>query len=306
MTLKRIVNRAQLHQGKNQNAVTTQQQQQQQQQSGKNANANNSGGGGSIFTMEGLSRTASGMCFSFPADNTSQYYCGTEDGLIHRCSVSYNEQTLDNYYGHTSAVYSVVVHPYNSDIVLTCSNDWSCCVWHSKQTSGPVFKLQASGPEAQSPIVDCVWSSHNSCVFACVTRSGQVQVWDLEVSSLDPVCMLSTRQQLTQLVWAPGAPALSVGCHDGSVAVYRLNGVSVSDPQRWSDEEQQRRLDDVLQLAMAEQKTQQNQLLHSSKQQQQQQPSASAVQQSLAGQSDANSADRRLAESAAFTRATAK
>ena len=30
---------------------------------------------------------------------------GTEDGILHRCSVSYNEQYLDNYFGHAGPVY---------------------------------------------------------------------------------------------------------------------------------------------------------------------------------------------------------
>lgn len=37
----------------------------------------------------------------FPSRSPCRYLCGTEEGLIHRCSVSYNEQYLDTYSAHT-------------------------------------------------------------------------------------------------------------------------------------------------------------------------------------------------------------
>ena len=37
------------------------------------------------------------------------YLVGTEDGSIHRCSCSYNEQFLDNYFGHGVRVVYICV-----------------------------------------------------------------------------------------------------------------------------------------------------------------------------------------------------
>ena len=37
-------------------------------------------------------------CFFYP---TLRYLAGTEEGHIHKCSCSYNEQYLENYHGHT-------------------------------------------------------------------------------------------------------------------------------------------------------------------------------------------------------------
>jgi hypothetical protein len=48
-----------------------------------------------------ISRMASGMCADFNPKDPSIYVCGTEEGSIHRCSVSYNEQYLDSYLGHS-------------------------------------------------------------------------------------------------------------------------------------------------------------------------------------------------------------
>merc|ERR1712195_306961 len=44
-----------------------------------------------------ISRQASGMCFDFPSGDGTTYLAGTEDGIVHRCSVSYNEQFLVNF-----------------------------------------------------------------------------------------------------------------------------------------------------------------------------------------------------------------
>jgi len=41
-----------------------------------------------------ISRQASGMCFDFPNGDGTTYLAGTEDGIIHRCSVSYSKWGL--------------------------------------------------------------------------------------------------------------------------------------------------------------------------------------------------------------------
>ncbi|EPQ08863.1 WD repeat-containing protein 78 [Myotis brandtii] len=47
-----------------------------------------------------ISRQAPGMCFAFHPKDTNIYLAGTEEGHIHKCSCSYNEQYLDTYRGH--------------------------------------------------------------------------------------------------------------------------------------------------------------------------------------------------------------
>ena len=53
------------------------------------------------------------------------YLAGTEEGLIHKCSCSYNEQFLDTYTGHTGPLYKVKWSPFAPDVFLSCSADWS-------------------------------------------------------------------------------------------------------------------------------------------------------------------------------------
>lgn len=71
-----------------------------------------------------LYRQSGGLCFDVcPYDSTMyvksaiymclssficRYLCGTEEGLIHRCSLTNNEQYLDTYAGHSVSFVEVL------------------------------------------------------------------------------------------------------------------------------------------------------------------------------------------------------
>ena len=67
-----------------------------------------------------ISRQASGLSFDFPPGDGATYFAGTEDGLIHKCSVSYNEQYLETYHGHTGPVYRIRCSPFSDRLFLSC------------------------------------------------------------------------------------------------------------------------------------------------------------------------------------------
>jgi len=68
---------------------------------------------------------------------------GTESGLIHKCSTSYSDTYLENFVGHSSSVYKLKYamvafvfsyhrfSPFNADVFLSCSADWSLRLWHA-------------------------------------------------------------------------------------------------------------------------------------------------------------------------------
>ena len=135
----------------------------------------------------------------------SRYYAGTEDGIIHKCSVSYNEQTLENYFGHTGPVYKVRNNPFFHDAFLSCSADWTCCLWSQRNAEKPVLQFQ-SGHDS---VLDIAWSPHNSCVWASVSRDGRVEIWDLESSAIDPVIQHQTLEKsLSCVLFSPNAPVV--------------------------------------------------------------------------------------------------
>lgn len=217
--------------------------------------------------MEGLSREASGMCFDFPINDGTQYFAGTEDGLIHKCSVSYNEQTLENFYGHTGPVYRVRCSPFLPDAFLSCSADWSAMLWSQKSPSKPVLKFAAGGHDY---VTDIAWSPNQSCVFGLVSREGRIEIWDLDVSPLDPVIkyfideeddaadanappailsasdaasvLLGTaprsaagpvtpaapKRTLSCMAFSANAPVVLVGTSDGSIELFRLEGTALT------------------------------------------------------------------------------
>ena len=63
-----------------------------------------------------------------------RYLVGTEDGNIHKCSCSYNEQYLETYSNHSGPVYKVRWSPFCGGIFLSCSADWSMKLWDEEQT----------------------------------------------------------------------------------------------------------------------------------------------------------------------------
>jgi WD40 repeat protein len=198
--------------------------------------SNNGSGGsqGAVLggnTMEGISRDASGLCFDFPITDGTQYFAGTEEGLIHRCSVSYNEQTLDNFYGHTGPVYRVRCSPFLPDAFLSCSADWSAMLWSShisgSNAAGKAILKFSGGHDA---VQDIIWSPNKSTIFALATREGRVEVWDLEVSPLDPIVkifipqidpnLLKEKEKLKNDTAAATAGANSIPTHhDGSYSL---------------------------------------------------------------------------------------
>ncbi len=79
-----------------------------------------------------------GLSIDFPVtDNGMNYFAATEDCTIHKCSVSYSEQYLETYYGHTGPIYKVRCNPFwdsnDCQIFITCSYDWTVRVWNAKE-----------------------------------------------------------------------------------------------------------------------------------------------------------------------------
>lgn len=84
-----------------------------------------------------ISRRSSGMSFDFSRRDERMYIAGTEDGHIYKCSTSYSEQYLETYSGHLGPVYRVQWSPFQSNLFISSSADWSVKLW----TEGKVHQL---------------------------------------------------------------------------------------------------------------------------------------------------------------------
>ncbi|RLN55367.1 hypothetical protein BBJ29_007046 [Phytophthora kernoviae] len=119
------------------------------------------GGTGGVGSDGVISRQASGRCLAFASrTDPSVYFVGTEDGLVHKCSVSYNEQYLQT--------------------------DWSLKLWHQAESHGDAALTFHSVDLAQA-VLGASWSPTDAALFAAVAEDGRIELWDLAQSTLDPI-----------------------------------------------------------------------------------------------------------------------
>ncbi|KAJ1638295.1 WD40-repeat-containing domain protein, partial [Pavlovales sp. CCMP2436] len=149
-----------------------------------------------------ISRRAAGLSVDFSPTDASIYICGTEDGYILKCSISYSEQHLEAYSGHRGPVYRLAFSPFAPHIFLSCSADWTVRIWNTEGESSShprlfFFFFQGVDSDAvdnydvccresiltlqscMHQVNDVCWSPLSSTAFAAVTEDGRLDLWDL-------------------------------------------------------------------------------------------------------------------------------
>ena len=144
-----------------------------------------------------ISRQAAGLTFDFMPGDPSTYFVGTEEGGVHKCSVSYNEQYLETYENHEGPVYRLRCSSRWPNIFLTCSSDWNVKLFHFRNKK-PLLTMRTTGDN--DAITDTTWCPGNATVFATVTESGKLQIWDLSVSSIDPIVNYDTSVDVLEII----------------------------------------------------------------------------------------------------------
>ncbi|KAJ8277924.1 hypothetical protein GJAV_G00081740 [Gymnothorax javanicus] len=172
-----------------------------------------------------ISRHAPGLCFDFHAEDSLIYLVGTEEGYIHKCSSSYNEQYLETYRGHEGPVYRVTWSPFCQDIFLSCAADWTVQLWR-QDLKQPIAGFKSG----QRAMFDVVWSPKWATVFGTVSKD-RVEIWNLGSCTLDPtiVSMAGSGAELTSLLFATGTDCVLVGDNTGKVSVYQLMNLNVRE-----------------------------------------------------------------------------
>ncbi|KAL7752342.1 hypothetical protein RI367_002388 [Sorochytrium milnesiophthora] len=165
-----------------------------------------------------ISRIAGGLCFDFSRQDGSIYLAATEDGVIHRCSVAYNEQYLTSYFGHQGPVYRVKWSPFLPGAFLSCGADWTVQMWHQDRDHS-LLKFNSG----KDTVMDIAWSPHCATIFSCVSLDGRIEIWDLKHSVLDPAIIHSVLdQKLTATLFGETSPIVLTGDEAGNVNVYKL------------------------------------------------------------------------------------
>uniref|UniRef100_A0A8C8VEA4 Dynein axonemal intermediate chain 4 n=1 Tax=Pelusios castaneus TaxID=367368 RepID=A0A8C8VEA4_9SAUR len=175
-----------------------------------------------------ISRQAPGMCFDFHPRDTNIYLAGTEEGHIHKCSCSYNEQFLETYRAHKGPVYKIAWNPFSTDMFLSCSADWSIILWRQDSVR-PILTFSST----TNVVHDIMWSPKSAFVFAAVNE-GQVEIWDLSVSTLDPLIVTFPNPgvKFTTVLFARNTDCILIGDSNGTVSVYELRNMIASDSNK--------------------------------------------------------------------------
>ncbi|KAK9831153.1 hypothetical protein WJX74_005234 [Apatococcus lobatus] len=169
-----------------------------------------------------LSRAASGWCLAFNPREARTYLAGTEEGLVHRCSVTYSEQYLATYPGHMGPVTALQWCPFRPSLFLSASADWTLKLWEEGQ-SRPVLTMQAVNEEVN----DAAWCPARSTVLASATAGGRLELWDLAQSVVKPAALHCAPQgvRFSCLLFAQESPIIMAGMSNGNVAVVRVHDV---------------------------------------------------------------------------------
>uniref|UniRef100_A0A3P9BXW3 Dynein axonemal intermediate chain 4 n=1 Tax=Maylandia zebra TaxID=106582 RepID=A0A3P9BXW3_9CICH len=178
-----------------------------------------------LMKLSVLTALTPGLCFDFHPTDSSIYLTGTWEGLIHQCSCSNSQQFLETYRKHFCPVNCVAWSPFNPDVFLSCSSDWTIQLWKQHHLK-PVLGFTS----AQKAVYDIKWSPKWPTVFGAVTE-GQLEIWDLSSSILDPVIVQPAAPgvRMTSLLFSSQADCVVVGDTDGHVTVYQLKNLSVGE-----------------------------------------------------------------------------
>ncbi|CAN8217150.1 unnamed protein product [Coccothraustes coccothraustes] len=170
-----------------------------------------------------ISQQAAGMCFDFHPEDADIFLAGTEEGHIYCCSCSGKEQILGTYRGHEGPVYKVAWNPTSTNMFLSCSADWSILLWH-RDSHTPLLTFTS----VTAFVHDIKWAPQSALIFAAANEK-RVEIWDLSVSTFDPVlcCAASPGGNLSSLLFACNAECLLLGDSCGQVGVWQLHSLPV-------------------------------------------------------------------------------
>ncbi|XP_059199973.1 dynein axonemal intermediate chain 4 [Centropristis striata] len=172
-----------------------------------------------------VSALTPGLCFDFHPTDSSVYLVGTWEGLIHKCSTSNTQQFLETYRKHFCPVNLIAWNPLSHNVFLSCSSDWTIQLW-KQDCQTPILGFTSN----QRAVCSIKWSPKWATVFGAVNE-GQLEIWDLNSSILDPVIVqpAAAGVKMSSLLFATQTDCVLVGDRDGHVTVYQLKNLSVGD-----------------------------------------------------------------------------
>ncbi|TVK90645.1 WD repeat-containing protein 78 [Bagarius yarrelli] len=172
-----------------------------------------------------IARWAVAMCFDFHPQDPNVYLVGTEEGHIHECSCSHNEQVMETYTNHAGPVYRVKWSPFCPDIFLSCSGDWTIQLWKQDH-----FIPVMSFTSIKTDVYDIMWSPFWATVFGAVSRD-RLEIWDLGASLVDPILVSEAIPGVspTSVLFSTMTDCVLVGDSEGQVSIYKIKNFKAGD-----------------------------------------------------------------------------
>lgn len=203
-------------------------------------------------------------CLSFPASDPTYFLAGTEQGSIvpvHRYDRAGAKAGIDarcQYKGHEAPVMSIDFHPSRGkidlgDLFLSTGMDWTVKLWRAKPPSATSSTISGHA-EVISPLLeiqhedvvyDAKWSPTRPSVFGLVDGGGNLEVFDINVSSEIPVAsarpshherdVFARNLSLNKLAWEKNQGRhVAVGGLDGVATVFEV-GSELGGPETKGD-----------------------------------------------------------------------
>eukprot|EP01084_Bolivina_argentea_P002678 4944_1 len=182
-------------------------------------------------------------CLSYYNDNNNKLYFGSDEGCIYTCNLNLNklnisssssnddkELLITSYisqpYAHYGPITCINFHK-KINIYLTSSFDWTVKLWHT-QLNKPISIFN----NMQDYIYDVKWSPTNPSIFAIGDGSGNLTIFDLNISFEHPVSeptnILNKENEkknvdqvsITKILWSPNGKKIIVGDSNGKISIF--------------------------------------------------------------------------------------
>ena len=181
-----------------------------------------------------LPMTINGMVYA-PGETSNDIIFGTGNGTLLRTAIPFRvNDPIEQISAHMGLITAMSMHPPGnnniySNLLLTTSFDWTVKLWNLKESKVPIAEFVSLNYDY---VCDVQWSPIYPSIFATVTSSGQVCIWDLTTSLTAPVDMLrvikdandatSAAATLNKLTWSSDSGKILVGDTSGNVAVVSI------------------------------------------------------------------------------------
>ncbi|GBP40940.1 WD repeat-containing protein 78 [Eumeta japonica] len=163
------------------------------------------------------------LCLHWHPTIHHEYYVGSDEGCIHRCSTNYLNQHMDVFRAHAGPVYDIVISPFMESLIVTCGADNSARLW-IEGVDDIIVTLSCS-----AAVYGAAFCPINATVL--LTISGNVlSVWDLRRKTHAPCTdyTFASNTVLTYIRFSKSGYNVIVGETTGRVHTFHLEDMPVA------------------------------------------------------------------------------